>query len=130
MEKKTHRGCAQEIRRLKKANPSASNTLIAKAVGCSQANVSTVLTRFLGKHSQEELRDFQQSQPDILDALKMRTLESITTAKLAKASASSLATTFGILYDKSALQHGQATGMNVVVLMDVAQAIRAKRNQE
>lgn len=125
--KRTHRGCAQEIRRLKKSNPSTPNSVIAKAVGCTAGNVTTVLKTFLGNHSPEELQEFQADQPNIVDALKLRTLESISKKKLDKSSASQLAMMFGILYDKGALMRGQPTGINAVVLLDIVEAIKSRQ---
>ena len=74
--------------------------------------------------SVEDLRDFQQNQADILDTLKANLLESITPSKIAKASALQIATAYGIMYDKAALLRGQATGINVVALLDVVKAIK------
>lgn len=126
-EKATHRGCAKEIIRIKKQIPNASNALIARTVGCTRGNVRSVLSTFLGKHSEEELRDFQENKANIVDALQLKALESITDRKLTKSSAAQLATMFGILYDKGALQRGQPTGINAVMLLDVVEAIKARQ---
>lgn len=126
-EKRTHRGVAQEIRRIKKRTPGASNAIIARAVGCTTGHVSTVLSRFLGKHTEEELAQFQEQKPSILAAMQMRSLESITSKKLDKSSAAQLSTIYGILHDKQALLLGQPTGINLNVLYDVVEAIKAKQ---
>ena len=104
--------------------PEMSHAQIAKRVGCRPNNVSAVLRKFLGKRTVEDLRDFQSNQADILDTLKANLLESITPSKIAKASALQIATAYGIMYDKAALLRGQATGINVVALLDVVKAIK------
>jgi len=49
--------------------------------------------------------------------------------KIAKGSALQLATSSGILLDKSLLLSGQPTSINVVALMNVAELIRERRNR-
>ena len=118
------KGTAPTIRKLKMRYPEMSHAQIAKRVGCRPNNVSAVLRKFLGKRTVEDLRDFQSNQADILDTLKANLLESITPSKIAKASALQIATAYGIMYDKAALLRGQATGINVVALLDVVKAIK------
>lgn len=121
------KGTAPAIRRLKEKYPEMSERAIALRVGCSPSNVHTVLSAYLGDTSVEDLRGYQENRADIFDAIGSRALASITPEKLAKASPAELTTVMGILYDKSRLERGQATGINVSVLMDVAQAIRERR---
>ena len=118
------RGLAPTIRKLSINNPELTHSEIARKVGCRPSNVTGVLKAFLGKRSEDDLRDFQANQADILDTVKHRLLESITPSKIAKASALQIATAYGIMYDKAALLRGQATGINVVALLDVVKAIK------
>jgi len=114
---------AAMIRRLKTSYPELTAGSIARKVGCSPQNVNRVLKRFLA-HSEEDLREFQQNTADIYDATKQRFLESITPEKLEKLPATSAVIAAGILHDKAALMRGQATGINVQVLLDVASMLR------
>jgi predicted transcriptional regulator len=125
--KQTHKGCAPQIRKLALSYPELSNSEIAAKVGCTTQNVDQVLSRFLGDNSEEDLRSFQANRADIVDAVSQRILESVTQDKIAKGSALQLVTAFGILHDKSQVLRGQATGINVSVLLDVAEAIRARQ---
>ena len=104
-----------------------SQAAIARRVGCSEANVSGVLKTYLQAVSVEELQDFQQSKADIYDTLQHRILASLTEAKIAKAGLTESVTAAAILEDKARLVRGQATGINVNILMDVVEAIKAKR---
>jgi predicted transcriptional regulator len=121
-------GSAPLIRALKDRYPDMTDARIAKRVGCSQQNVSQVLDRYLGARSLEDLRQFQENRADIFDSLTMRAIGSITEAKLAKASAPALMMVAGTAHDKSQVLRGQATGINVSVLLDVAKAIRDQRD--
>lgn len=121
------KGVAPRIRQLKDKYPDLSNGQIAKRVGCTPQNVSGVLSSYLGDATEEDLRGYQTNRGDILDAIQRRALLSITQAKLDKSSPAELMTVFGISYDKARLERGQATGINVSVLLDVAQAIRDKQ---
>jgi predicted transcriptional regulator len=120
------KGTAPAIRKMATRYPELSHSAIAKRVGCTDSNVSAVLQRFLGDRSVEDLREFQENQADVLDTIKARLLESITQSKIDKSSALQVATAYGILYDKAALLRGQATGINVIALLDVAKMIRDK----
>lgn len=118
------KGTAPAIRKLKEKFPEMSNAAIARRVGCHPSNVDAILRRYLGDTTHEELRGYQENRGDIFDAVGNRALLHITDAKLAKASPAELTTVMGILYDKARLERGQATGINVTVLMDVVDAIR------
>jgi len=117
-------GAAAAIRRMALKRPDLSHSQIAKRVGCAQSNVGVVLKRFLGEREESELTGFRDDKPAVLEALSLNILESITPDKLAKASALQLATSYGILHDKIQVMRGQATGINVTVLMDVIEAIK------
>jgi hypothetical protein len=119
-------GVASKIRKLKTQFPEMSQRAIAKRVGCNKSNVHSVLSFYMGKANEEELRGFQENKADIYDALQHRLLSSITPNKLAKAPAVSLITGAAILEDKARLVRGQATGINVNILMDVVEALRAR----
>lgn len=123
----SHRGCAPEIRRLATTYPELSQGAIARKVGCTVGNVSQVLSKFLNGGSAEELRDFQDNKADLYDVVQQRILESITGEDIAKAPLVARVTSLAILEDKARLVRGQATGINAVVLMDLVDAIRAKR---
>lgn len=119
-------GAAPRIRKMKLRHPELSHADIAKRVGCVPSNVTAVLKRFMGKGSEDNLRTFQENKADVYDALQHRLLSSITDAKLSKAPAVSLITGAAILEDKARLVRGLATGINVNVLMDVVEALRAR----
>ena len=121
------RGLAPKIRAIKDKYPHLSNGAIARKVDCSPQNVSAVLAAYREGITDAELQAYQSNRGDIMDAIGARALLHITNDKLAKASPAELTTVMGILYDKSRLERGQATGINVNVLMDVAQAIRDRQ---
>ena len=116
------------IRRTKLRYPELSESQIARHVGCSPSNVHQVLKSFLVDRSEAELHDFQANKADIYDAVQLRALASVTQAKLQKSSAPALVTAAAILEDKARLVRGQATGINVQVLLDVAEMIRNERD--
>jgi hypothetical protein len=118
---------APAIRALKDKYPAMPVSVIAAKVGCTPQNVRGVLSSYLAGTSEEALREYQDNRGDILDAVQHRALLSITQAKLDKSSPAELMTVFGISYDKARLERGQATGINVSVLLDVAEAIREKQ---
>lgn len=126
--KTVKKGLAPRIRKLALDYPEMSKASIARKVGCTPGNVTTVLKTFLNGTSENELRQFQDNKPDILDSLSMRVLGSIDATKIKKASALQLVTAYGILHDKRALLLGQPTAINVSALVDVAKAIRALRD--
>ena len=122
-------GVAPRIRALKTRYPEMPGTEIAKRVGCNPNNVYAVLGKWLGDKGEQDLRDYQENQADVFDALAMRSLSSITDAKLTKANAVQLMTTAAIATDKARLVRGQATGINVNVLMDVVEAMRSRPSE-
>ena len=109
--------------------PELSENQIAKRVGCDPANVHRVLKRFMGDHSDQDVRDFQEAKADVFDSLQHRALISVTDAKLAKTSVKDLAIAAGIWEDKARTIRGQATQVNVTVLLDAVQAIREMRDK-
>jgi hypothetical protein len=115
---------------LKLEYPELSEGQIAKAVGCDPANVHRALNRFLGaKNSEQDLRDFQEAKADVFDALQQRALMCVTDESLAKTPVRDLAVAAGIWEDKARTIRGQATQINVSVLLDAVQAVRDMRNR-
>lgn len=119
-------GVAPRIRKLKLKHPELSHSDIARRVGCRPSNVTAVLKTFLGKHSEEQLRSFQDSKADVYDALQHRLLLSLTPAKLAKARVQEAVTSAAILEDKARLVRGQATAINMTAVVDLIEAMRAE----
>lgn len=122
-------GVASRIRKLKLRHPELTAGEIAKAVGCSANNVYGVLDTFLGEKSEPQLRQFQENKADIYDALQHRLLLSLTSDKITKAKPMEIITGAAILEDKARLVRGQATGINVSVLLDVVDALRSRPSQ-
>ncbi len=114
------------IRQLAIRHPELSHSDIARTVGCDPANVTGVLKTFLGTYSREALADFQENKGDIFDAIQQRILGSITDEKIAKAGLTESVTAAAILEDKARLVRGQATGINVSVMLQMVDAIKAK----
>lgn len=122
----SRKGTAPRIRQLATRYPELSKAEIARRVGCSQANVSCVLKTYLGSTTQAELKDFQDSKADVYDSIQHKLLLSIDKSKISKASALQTVTAAAILEDKSRIIRGQATSINVSVLMDVVEALRSR----
>jgi len=121
-------GKAPAIRRMKMRYPEMSEAQIAKRVQCSPANVHYVLKRFLGEdNTEQDLRDYQESKAEIYDAMQMRIHRSITNEDIAKAPLVARVTSAAILEDKARVIRGQATQINVSVLLDAVQALRDMR---
>lgn len=128
---RANKGTAPRIRRMKLQYPELSEGQIAKRVGCSPANVHNVLKRFLGQeHAEFDLKEYQESKADIYDAIQMRTLVSITNADIAKAPLMARVTSAAILEDKARTIRGQATQINVNVLLDAVNAVREMRDKQ
>jgi hypothetical protein len=123
-------GAAVIIRKTKLRYPEMSEKQIARRVGCNPSNVHAVLSRFLGKRSEAELRDFQANQADCFEAKAYQCLDSVTPAKLAKAPAVSLITGAAILIDKARLVRGQATSINLTAVMDLVELLKARQRQD
>ena len=127
VDKRQRDAVAPLIRKMAIKYPELSNAEIARTVGCTPQNVSYTLSKYLADTSPEQLQHFQDNRADIFDAITMRSLLSITPQKLGNSQAIQLATIAGITHDKSQVLRGQATGINVNVLLDVAAAIRDKQ---
>jgi predicted transcriptional regulator len=121
------KGLAPEIRMLSVRYPELTQGDIARKVGCTTSNVSQVLSAFLDGRNSERLQDFQNQKAEVYDALQLRLLESVTHEKIANTKVMEAVTAAAILEDKARLVRGQATGINVSVLLDVAEAIRNRR---
>lgn len=120
------KGLAPQIRKMALDYPELSHSQIARTVGCNPSNVTAVLKTFLGNTSDESLRSFQENKADVYDALQHRLLLSLTQEKIDKSKPMEIITGAAILEDKARLVRGQATGINVSVLMDVVEAIRTR----
>jgi hypothetical protein len=123
-------GAAPAIRRMKMRYPEMSEAQIAKRVGCDPANVHRVLKRFLGDGITEQDHEaFKANTADIFDRLTHKMLMSITDADIAKAQLLPRVTSAAILHDKARTIRGQATQINVSVLLDAVQAIKDMRTR-
>jgi predicted XRE-type DNA-binding protein len=118
------KGLAPKIRKLSLQYPEMTQSDIARKVGCTTSNVSQVLKNFLDGCSSDDLLDFQTNKAEVYDALQKRILESVTHAKLEKVAVRDAVVAAAILQDKSQVLRGQATGINVVALLDVVKAIK------
>jgi hypothetical protein len=123
------KGLAPAIRKLSIKHPELTHSEIARTVGCSPSNVTCVLKTFLGNTSEEELRNYQENQADVFDSVAHRLLLSVTQEKIDKTKPMEAITGAAILIDKARLVRGQATGINVSVLMHLAEEIRARGRQ-
>jgi hypothetical protein len=124
------RGLAPEIRRVSLKYPELNKSEIARKVGCTPQNVGQVLSTFLSDTTPEELRDYQENQADVFDTVAYKLLGSITQEKIEKTKPMEAITGAAILIDKARLVRGQATGINVNVMLDLVEAIRAKQNNK
>ncbi len=84
-----------------------SYTDIAKAQGCSRANIIQVLARYA--ISQEHTEDFKAHRADILAGLQGKLIQSITPDDIKKAPLGSKVLAVAQLYDKERLERGQST---------------------
>ncbi len=121
---------AAEIRRLSLEYPELNQSQIARIAGCSHQRVSQVLAEFLADTSPEHMEDFRSDKASICEVMQYRMLSSITQDKLDKTSAVQLVTGAAILEDKIRLMRGQPTSIHVHALVDVLDAIAAKREAE
>jgi hypothetical protein len=115
---------AAAIRRDIMKYPGLGPAALARRAGCTTSNASQVLKSFLTVHTNEQLLDYQQNRADIYDSMQYRILESVTDEKINKMPVQAAVLSAAILHDKAALLRGQATGINVSVLLDVASMIR------
>ena len=123
-------GKAPAIRKLAIKYPDLSEAEIAKQVGCDPANVHRVLVRFRSTYTESELADFQENKADIYDAIQLRAIGSITDEKLTKTSVKDLAIAAGIWEDKARVIRGQATQINVSVLLDAVNLAKEMREKQ
>ena len=115
---------ASAIRKIATRFPDLSNADIARRVGCSRENVSKVLQVYLDRTSPEELADFQENKAEVYDAIQHKLLSSLSAEKIANSKVMEAVTAAAILEDKARLVRGQATGINVNILLDVVDAMR------
>ena len=124
-----HTGAAPKIRKLSLKYPELGSTDIAQMVGCGETTVRTVLATFRRDTSEEALREFQESKADVYDAIQLRILASLSPEKIEKAKLLESVTAAAILQDKSQVLRGQPSTINMNVLADVLELMRAKRDQ-
>ena len=115
------------IRKTHMRYPELSQSDIAERVGCTPQNVSQVLSAFLVDRSYDDLEEYRNNKAECFEALQYRTLASITNDDIDKAPLMARITGAAILQDKIALMRGQPTNISVTALLDVAEAIRARR---
>lgn len=93
-----------------------SQAQIAKLAGVSPQAVSTALKHFVAIPQVAAVRaEAVQHLPELLDQKMLEMIASIDEERLQKADLRSLATSYGILYDKKRLHEGQSTS-NVAIL--------------
>ena len=121
---------AAAIRREKTKFPELSEAKIATRVGCDKAFVHRVLAEYLGKRSGDDLQNYKENKADAWDAVAMRALMFVTDAKLQKSSAAALMMVAGTAHDKAQVLRGMATSINVTMLIDAVNMVRAMRDKE
>ena len=124
-------GAAPKIRKLALRHPELTHSEIARSVGCTPGNVTTVLKTFLGTTTDSQLAEFQSNKADVFDAIQFRLLSSLTEEKIRNTKPMEAITGAAILEDKARLVRGQATGIlaSINVMLDLVEAIKAKANQ-
>jgi hypothetical protein len=96
-----------DIIHLKKQNPRATATAIAKLAGADISYTIQVMQRY-GLIAQN-VNDYKQHRADILAGLQNRLLESITPEDIQKAPVGSRVLAVAQLYDKERLERNQST---------------------
>ena len=99
---------------------------VAKTMGKSRLMVKRHL------EAPETIAMVRDEQAELVELYRQKARDCVAAIdddKIAKASALQLATSSGILLDKSLLLSGQPTSINVVALMDVAKLIRERRDR-
>lgn len=79
----------------------------AKVLGCDHSNISQRLKAI--DYVPEYLKTYKDNRADILAYYQAEILKHITPDRLKKATATQLATMYGIFYDKERLERGQST---------------------
>ena len=96
---------------------------IARLQGCDRSNISKVLQRY--GVEERRVNKYKEYRADILAGLQDRLLSSIPDSDIQKSGMYTRVVSAGILYDKERLERGQATSVNINVLVDLAEAIRS-----
>jgi predicted transcriptional regulator len=104
-----------------------SQNKVAKTIGRSRNAVKHYLAT---PEASAIIRDERQELVELYRDKARACAIAIDDEKIAKSSALQLATASGICLDKSLLLSGQPTSINVVALMEVAEAIRNHRDAE
>lgn len=113
--------CEERARITTMAAAGMSQNKIARAVGRSRPLVSGVLAE---PEIQRAVKVEKAELAELYRAKARDIVSSISSADISAASLQQKAVSSGILLDKSLLLSGDATSINVSVLMDVADAIR------
>jgi hypothetical protein len=101
-----------------------SQTKIAQNVGRSRKMVKNVLAE---PEIQRAVRDEKAELAELYREKARAVVTSISDKDIEKASLQQKAISSGVLLDKSLLLAGEPTGINVVALLDVVEAIKASR---
>lgn len=110
-----------DIIHLKKQNPRATATAIAKLAGADISYTIQVMQRY-GLIAQN-VNDYKQHRADILAGLQSRLIESITQADIQKAPVGSRVLAAAQLYDKERLERGQSTA-NIAANHSISESLR------
>lgn len=100
---------------------------ISKAIGKDRASIKRHLDT---PEAIVQVRDERTELVELYREKARACVAAIDDDKIAKSSALQLATSSGILLDKSLLLSGQPTSINVVALMDMLDVIRQRRDAE
>lgn len=101
-----------------------STSQIGKIQGCSHSNIVQVLHRY--GIEQGEIKDYKENQTDIFYGIQHRIAKSITDEEIKKAPLGVKFMGLGVAFDKTRLLEGQASAINVNVLVDVLETIRSR----
>lgn len=104
-----------------------SQCRIAKAVGRSRSMVKNTLAE---PEIQRAVIDEKAELAELYRSKARDVVTSISAGDIAKASLQQKAVSTGILLDKALILSGEAPAINVAILMDVAEAIKAKQYEE
>jgi len=100
---------------------------ISQAIGKDRAAIKRHLD------TPEAIEQVREERTELVELYRQKARDcvaAIDDEKIARASALQLATSSGILLDKSLLLSGQPTSINVVALVDVLDVLRAQRDAE
>ena len=122
-------GATALVRKLKIKHPERSEVDLATFVGCDVALAHQAIKSLddIREQSRKDLERYQAGKADRFDAMQLRIYESITDNVIEKAQLLPRITSLAILEDKARVIRGQATSVNVTVLLDAVQTIKQMR---